>query len=167
MSVLLLLILLCAATGAAVLGAPSLQEVWTEVDALLALRMAEGLQAPDAARFDVDGDGTVTWGDAQQILEWSVRGTRKPVGGLAGEYVVQTMSEAVGIAEAVVAKEAPEMVGAQRSVQTFVATAGEVYDVTYEDIVEVETEDGPFQYRRVVIVTVDRQTGETSVAVSD
>ena len=68
MWVSLLLLLLCAAMGGAVLAGPSQQEVWSEVDALVALRMAEGLQVPDPARFDVDGDGAVTWGDAQEIL---------------------------------------------------------------------------------------------------
>ena len=46
----------------------------TEVDALVALRMAVGLQAPDVARMDVNGDGQVTEVDALQILKWAVAG---------------------------------------------------------------------------------------------
>lgn len=45
-----------------------------EVDALMALRMAVGLQFPDAARMDVNGDGAVTEVDALQILKWAVTG---------------------------------------------------------------------------------------------
>jgi hypothetical protein len=45
-----------------------------EVDALMALRMAVGLQTPDAARMDVNGDGAVTEVDALQILKWAVSG---------------------------------------------------------------------------------------------
>jgi len=46
----------------------------TEVDALMALRMAVGLQSPDAATMDVNGDGQVTEVDALQILKWGVSG---------------------------------------------------------------------------------------------
>jgi len=46
----------------------------TEVDALIALKMAVGLQAPDVARMDVNGDGQVTEVDALQILKWAVAG---------------------------------------------------------------------------------------------
>lgn len=46
----------------------------TEVDALMALKMAVGLQAPDVARMDVNGDGQVTEVDALQILKWAVAG---------------------------------------------------------------------------------------------
>ena len=46
----------------------------TEVDALMALRMGVGLQAPEVATMDVNGDGTVTEVDALQILKWAVRG---------------------------------------------------------------------------------------------
>ena len=46
----------------------------TEVDALVALRMAVGLQVPDAAKVDVNGDGQVTEVDALQILKWAVAG---------------------------------------------------------------------------------------------
>lgn len=48
----------------------------TEVDALIALKMAVGLQTPDFARMDVNGDGQVTEVDALQILKWAVSGGR-------------------------------------------------------------------------------------------
>jgi hypothetical protein len=46
----------------------------TEVDALMALKMAVGVQPPDAAQLDVNGDGLVTEVDALQILQWAVKG---------------------------------------------------------------------------------------------
>ena len=46
----------------------------TEVDALLAIQMAAGLQAPDAARMDVTGDAVVSELDALQILQWAAAG---------------------------------------------------------------------------------------------
>ncbi|HUT20514.1 MAG TPA: dockerin type I domain-containing protein, partial [Anaerolineae bacterium] len=46
----------------------------TEVDALMALRMAVGLQPADVARMDIDGDGGITEVDALQILKWAVAG---------------------------------------------------------------------------------------------
>ncbi len=46
----------------------------TEVDALVALKMAVGLQTPDVATMDVNGDGQVTEVDALQILKWAVAG---------------------------------------------------------------------------------------------
>ena len=46
----------------------------TEVDALLALQMAAGLQPPDAARMDVNGDGQVTEVDALTIIQWAAAG---------------------------------------------------------------------------------------------
>jgi len=46
----------------------------TEVDALLALQMAVGLQAPDVTRMDVDGDGQVSEVDALSIVQWAAAG---------------------------------------------------------------------------------------------
>ena len=46
----------------------------TEVDALMALKMAVGGQPADAANIDVNGDGQITEVDALQILKWAVAG---------------------------------------------------------------------------------------------
>jgi Mg-chelatase subunit ChlD len=59
---------------AAFLGDGDGDGLCTEVDALMALRMAVGLDTPDVTTMDVTGDGQVTEVDALQILKWAVRG---------------------------------------------------------------------------------------------
>lgn len=59
---------------AAMLGDGNGDGLCTEVDALMALRMAVGLQALDVGSMDVNGDGQVTEVDALQILKWAVAG---------------------------------------------------------------------------------------------
>lgn len=66
----------------------------TEVDALMALKMAVGLATPDPAKMDVDGDGQVSEVDALQILKWAVAGGRCGAGAATPTFVVTlTMAE--------------------------------------------------------------------------
>jgi hypothetical protein len=58
----------------ALLGDGNGDGLCTELDALMALQMAVGLQAPDIAGMDVNGDGQITEVDALQILKWAVAG---------------------------------------------------------------------------------------------
>ena len=46
----------------------------TEVDALLALQMAVGLEPPIVETMDVNSDGSITEVDALMILQWAVTG---------------------------------------------------------------------------------------------
>ena len=142
----------------------------TEVDALMALKMAVGLQPPDVARMDVDGDGKVTEVDALQILKWAVAGGQcggsspaQPV----SEETVKTEEEAIKIADELISKEFPDMVGAEKAVQSYATRDGEFYDVTYKRTIEIESAGRTVELPRVVVVSIDKDTGEQFVAVSD
>jgi hypothetical protein len=136
----------------------------------MALKMAVGLQPPDVARMDVDGDGQVTEVDALQILKWAVAGGQcggsspaQPV----SEEMVKTEEEAIRIADELISKEFPDMVGAEKTVQSYVARDGEFYDVTYKRTIEIESAGKTVELPRVVVVSIDKNTGQQFVAVSD
>ena len=142
----------------------------TEVDALMALKMAVGLTAPDLAKMDVDGDGRVTEVDALQILKWAVSGgqcrgpTPQPP---VAEQMVKTEDEAIKAADERIAQDFPDMVGAEQTVQSYETHAGEFFDVTYKRTVEAESEGETVELPKVVIVSINKDTGEQSIAVSD
>ena len=142
----------------------------TEVDALQALKMAVGQAAADVAGMDVDGDGQVTEVDALQILKWAVaggfcRGSGAPP--TVSERTVRTEAEAIKAADDLIAREFPDMVGAEKTTQGYVAPDGEFYDVAYQRTVQIDSRGMTTELPRVVIVSIDRNTGEHFVAVSD
>lgn len=76
-------------------------------------------------------------------------------------------AEAAKIAGDVIAKDFPDMVDAEQSVQSYQSEGREFYEVAYGKMVEYQTGGGMRSAPRIVVVTVDRNTGETIVAVSD
>lgn len=142
----------------------------TEVDALVALQMVVGLQTADVARMDVNGDGKVTEVDALQILKWAVTGGQ--CSGISpaqpfSEDTVKTKEEAIEIADEIISKEFPDMVDAEKAIQSYATQYGEFYDITYKRSVEIESAGEIAELPRVVIVTIDKKTGEPFIAVSD
>jgi hypothetical protein len=142
----------------------------TELDALMALKMAVGLMAPNVARMDLDGDGKVTEVDALQILKWAVSGAQcrgpaiqPPSAGETG----MTEDEAITAADDRIAKDFPDMVGAEQTVQSYDTPAGGFFDVTYKRTVEAGSEGQTVELPKVVIVSINKDTGEQYVAVSD
>jgi hypothetical protein len=141
----------------------------TEVDALMALKMAVGLLPPDVTKMDVDGDGEVTEVDALQILKWAVTGGQ--CGGISPaqsglEEMVKTEAEAIKVADELISKDFPDMVGADKAVQSYATQDGEFYDVTYKRTEQIDSAGKAVELPRVVIVSIDKNTGEQVVAVS-
>ncbi len=75
--------------------------------------------------------------------------------------------EALNIAEATISTDFPDMVDAEKMSQSYPSKGREFYEFTYKTMIQVETDTGTVEIPRIVIVTVDKSTGEESVAVSD
>ena len=75
--------------------------------------------------------------------------------------------EAAKAADEVIARDFPDMVDAEKSVQSYVIDERDFYEVAYGKTVEYQTETGTVTAPRIVVVTIDRNTGEGIVAVSD
>jgi hypothetical protein len=75
--------------------------------------------------------------------------------------------EADKAADEVIARDFPDMVDAEKSVQSYVIEGRDFYEVAYGKTVEYQTETGTISAPRIVVVTIDRNTGEEIVAVSD
>jgi hypothetical protein len=75
--------------------------------------------------------------------------------------------ELIEIAEEVVTESFPEMSDAARTTDSYTSGDREFYEVTYSTTIEVESDGEALELPRVVIVTIDKETGEQFVAVSD
>lgn len=75
--------------------------------------------------------------------------------------------EAANIAEATITTDFPDMVGAEKMSQSYASQSNEFYEFTYKKMIQVETETGTLEIPQIVIVTIDKSTGEKFVAVSD
>jgi len=74
--------------------------------------------------------------------------------------------EALNLAELTITTDFPDMVDAEKVSQSYAIKDREFYEFTYKKMVQVETDDGALEIPRIVIVTVDKSTGEKSVAVA-
>jgi ATP-dependent Zn protease len=74
--------------------------------------------------------------------------------------------EALNVAEATISTGFPDMVGIQKTSQSYASQGSEYYEFTYKRMIQVETDTGTFEIPRIVIVTIDKSTGGKSVAVS-
>lgn len=87
-------------------------------------------------------------------------------GGGAGAGAV-SQGQAERIADDLIAKEFPEMKGAEKTLGSFQNPAGtRFWMVTYRQDVQAEFEGVSYRIPNVVIVSVDQETGEPVVAVS-
>ena len=77
-----------------------------------------------------------------------------------------TEKEAIKIADGVVAQDFPDMVDAERATQSYTSKDREFYEFTYSKTTKVESEDGVVELPQIVIVTIDKNTGEQVIAVS-
>jgi hypothetical protein len=75
--------------------------------------------------------------------------------------------ESIEIAEEIIAESFPEMAGAERTTGSYTSEGREFYEVTYATAVDVESDGETVELPRVVIVTIDQETSEQFVAVSD
>lgn len=75
--------------------------------------------------------------------------------------------EAAQAADKVIARDFPDMMDAERSAQSYVVEGRDFYEVAYGKTIEYQTDTGTISAPRIVVVTIDRSTGEEIVAVSD
>ena len=61
----------------------------------------------------------------------------------------------------------PDLIDAVKTVQSYDTEENEFYEVTYSGSVAVAVDGDTLQIPRIVIVTIDKDTGEQFVAVSD
>jgi hypothetical protein len=83
-----------------------------------------------------------------------------------GCHGIVTEQEAIKIAEDIISKDFPDMVDATRTFDSYTSDGKEFYDVTYSKTVEVQTEEGAVELPRIVIITIDKDSGEQFVAIS-
>jgi hypothetical protein len=91
-----------------------------------------------------------------------------PDGENNGGYVEMiSEQEALNIAEATITTDFPDMVDAEKMSQSYSSKGREFYEFTYKKINQVETDTGTLEIPQIVIVTIDKSTGEKFIAVSD
>jgi len=75
--------------------------------------------------------------------------------------------QALNIAEGTISADFPDMIDAEKTSQSYTSQGREFYEFTYKKVVQLETDAGTLEIPQIVIVTVDKITGEKSVAISD
>ena len=75
--------------------------------------------------------------------------------------------EALNVAEVTITTDFPDMIDAEKTSQSYTSQGKEFYEFTYKKVVHVETDAGTLEIPQIVIVTVDKSTGEKSLAISD
>lgn len=78
-----------------------------------------------------------------------------------------TEEEAIKIADDIILQDFPDMVDATSSFKGYTSEDREFYQVTYDKTVEAESDGEIIELPRIVIVTIDKNTGEQFIAVSD
>jgi len=87
--------------------------------------------------------------------------------GVRDEAVI-SQEQAGRIADHLIGEQFPDLRGAERTLGSYENPAGaEFWTVTYRRQVQIQVEDGTYTIPRIVIVSVDKDTGQTSAAVSD
>lgn len=87
--------------------------------------------------------------------------------GVEDEAVV-TQEEAEGMADDLIAEEFPDLESAEKTIGSYENLAGtEFWTVTYRREVETEVEGETYTVPRIVIVSVDKETGQSLAAVSN
>jgi hypothetical protein len=84
--------------------------------------------------------------------------------GGTGEMISE--QQALNIAETTISTDFPDMVNAEKASQSYASQGSEYYEFTYKRVIQVETDSEILEIPRIVIVTVDKSTGEKSVAIS-
>jgi len=88
-------------------------------------------------------------------------------GGVEDEAVI-SQEQAEGIADDLVAEEFPDLEDAERTIGSYENPTGTLFwTVTYRREVQTQVEGQTYIIPRIVVVSVDKQTGETIAAVSD
>ena len=75
--------------------------------------------------------------------------------------------KSIEIAEGIIAESFPEMADAVRTTDSYTSEDREFHELTYTKTIVVESEGQTVELPRIVIVTIDKETGEQFVAVSD
>ncbi len=84
------------------------------------------------------------------------------------DEAVTSQDQAGRIADQLIAEQFPDLTGAERTIGSYENPAGgEFWSVTYHRQVETQVGDRTYTIPRIVIVSVDKDTGETIAAVSD
>ncbi len=86
----------------------------------------------------------------------------------AAETAAISRDEAERIADDIITEEFPDLEGAARTTESYQNPAGtDFWTVTYRQDVEAQAGGETYTIPRVVIVSVNKDTGESEVAVSD
>ena len=76
-------------------------------------------------------------------------------------------NDAIKVADDIIAEDFPEMVDATRTLESYSSQGRDFYEITYDKTVEVESEGEIVELPRIVVVTIDKETGEQFVEVSN
>ena len=87
--------------------------------------------------------------------------------GSGGIVEMISEQEALDIAEATITNDFPDMADAEKVSHGYASKGREFYEFTYKKMVQVETDSGTIEIPQIVIVTIDKSTGEKFVSVSD
>lgn len=87
--------------------------------------------------------------------------------GVQDEAII-SQEQAVRMAEHLIGEQFPDLRGAETTIGSYENPAGaEFWTVTYRRQVQTEVEGRTYTIPRIVIVSVDKDTGQTTAAVSD
>ena len=75
--------------------------------------------------------------------------------------------EAIEIAESIISDEFPDMVEAERVIEQYESEGFEFFEMTYSRNIEVDSGGETIEIPRIVVITIDSETKEKYIAVSD
>jgi hypothetical protein len=92
----------------------------------------------------------------------------RPSAGPEEEAAVVSQEEAESIADELIAEEFPDLADAEKTMGSYENPAGtDFWTVTYRKDVETQAEGQTYTIPRIVVVSVDKDTGDSIAAVSD
>jgi hypothetical protein len=83
-----------------------------------------------------------------------------------GTVPMITEQQALNVAETTISTDFPDMISAEKMSQSYASQGSEYYEFTYKRMIHVETDSRTLEIPRIVIVTIDKSTGEKAVSVS-
>ena len=83
-----------------------------------------------------------------------------------GTVAMITEQQALNVAETTISMDFPDMVSAEKMSQSYASQGSEYYEFTYKRMIHVETDSRTLEIPRIVIVTIDKSTGEKAISVS-
>lgn len=87
-------------------------------------------------------------------------------GSPGGQGVITTEAEASKLADEIIARDFPNMAGAEKTSESHSIEGRQTYEFIYMGTIKVESNGGTAEISREVIIYIDKDTGEQIVEVS-